>query len=138
MKYGERYRQTEEEKQKSCDLPDWCYHESTYVPDRWTQILINMENIMAYEMQPGKGTMWRNQSDNPKAPLWSGKIKIPEDAAGSTMQIAAWFNDEFTNNEGQTKKENFSLQLSPPWNPDGQTSGNNSSPKVHTKDDFPF
>ena len=51
---------------------------------------------MAYEHQPGKGTMFRNDSTNPKAPLWSGQIKIPEDAAGKTMQIAAWYNESYT------------------------------------------
>ena len=98
---------------------------------------------MAYEHQPGKGMMWRNEraDSNPKAPLWSGTVKIPEDAAGKTMQIAAWYNEAYTDNTGMTKKERWSLSITPPW--DGGSSGSSSfSPELRgpdvKKDDIPF
>ena len=97
---------------------------------------------MAFEHQPGKGTMFRNDSTNPKAPLWSGTVHIPEDAAGKTMQIAAWYNESYTDNTGATKKEKWSLSITPPWD-GGQSNGSRptyhtAEPKAHTKDDIPF
>ena len=99
---------------------------------------------MAYEHQPGKGTMFRNDraETNPKAPLWSGQVNIPEDAGGKTMQIAAWYNESYTDNTGATKKEKWSLSITPPWD-GGQSNGSRptyhtAEPKVHTKDAIPF
>ena len=97
---------------------------------------------MAFEHQPGKGTMFRNDSTTPTAPLWSGTVHIPEDAAGKTMQIAAWYNESYTDNTGATKKEKWSLSITPPWD-GGQSNGSRppyhtAEPKVHTKDDIPF
>ena len=97
---------------------------------------------MAYEHQPGRGNMFRNEraESNPKAPLWSGSIKIPEEAAGKTMDIAAWYNDAYTDKEGRSRKEKWSLSLSEPW--DGGSKGSFSSdargPDTAPKDDIPF
>jgi len=142
LRYGARYKRTVGKKRESFELPDWCVHTSTWVPDEWTKTLIDKETTMAFEHQPGKGTMFRNDSTNPKAPLWSGTVHIPEDAAGKTMQIAAWYNESYTDNTGATKKEKWSLSITPPWD-GGQSNGSRptyhtAEPKVHTKDDIPF
>jgi len=119
-------------------------HQPTWTPDEWTKTLIDKEKTMAYEHQSGKGSMFRNDraDTNPKAPLWSGQIKIPDDAAGKTMSIAAWYNESYTDNTGATKKERWSLSLSEPWD-GGESNGSRpkyhqAEPKVHTKDDIPF
>ena len=105
---------------------------------------------MAYnkEYQPGSGQMWRNSSDNPKATMWSGKVNIPADAAGKTMQIAAWFNEAYTYKVGYDVKENWGLSLTEPW--DGGSKSDSKSkdfgslgfPPASTrdteKDDVPF
>ena len=85
------------------------------------------------EYQPGSGQMWRNNSDNPKAPMWSGKIKIPEGSEGKTMQIAAWFNEAYTNKEGYDVKENWGLSLSEPG-PSHGDEGSRSDSRRERKD----
>ncbi len=144
MKYGARYKRTVGRKHESFELPDWCVHQPTWTPDKWTKTLIDKEKTMAYEHQSGKGSMFRNDraDTNPKAPLWSGQIKIPDDAAGKTMSIAAWYNESYTDNTGATKKERWSLSLSEPWD-GGESNGSRpkyhqAEPKIHTKDDIPF
>ena len=47
--------------------------------------------------------------------LWSGDIKIPEGSEGKTMQIAAWYNEAYTNKEGHNVKENLGLTITEPW-----------------------
>tara|TARA_R110002020_G_scaffold174059_8_gene365097 strand:+ start:186 stop:569 length:384 start_codon:yes stop_codon:yes gene_type:complete len=126
-------------KQKLCDAPEWFYHTTTYTVDDWTQTLINMEKKMAYKHQPGRGSLFRNESTNPKAPLWSGSIEIPEGAGGQTMDIAAWYNEAYTDKDGVSRKEKFSLGLSEPWNKESQPS--TYQPAVTStadKDDIPF
>ena len=58
------------------------------------------------------------------------------------MDIAAWYNEAYTDKEGRSRKEKWSLSLSEPWD------GGSSKPTYHTadlrgpdtpqKDDIPF
>lgn len=61
-------------------------------------------------------TLFRNKSDNAKAPGWTGPIEIGEDIADMIakgerkFQLAAWFNK---NAEGDQTKDRFNGTISP-------------------------
>ncbi len=54
-----------------------------------------------------RGAAFPRQSDNPKAPKWSGPVKIE----GRDYEISIW---EQTSRSG---KEFLSLKFGPPWKP---------------------
>jgi hypothetical protein len=103
---------------------------------------------MAYDYEPGKGKMWRNDSNHPKAPLWSGAVKIPEGSEGKTMQIAAWYNEAYTNKGGHNVKENLGLTITEPWEGESKSdfkpeyhkapSDNGATPRSTEGDNIPF
>lgn len=45
---------------------------------------------MAYEHPPGRGTLFKNNSENEKAPILKGKMKLLN---GETIFLAAWRRD---------------------------------------------
>ena len=42
---------------------------------------------MAYEQKPGQGSLFKNESDNEKAPIYKGKLMTPN---GELLNIALW------------------------------------------------
>lgn len=81
-----------------------------------------------------RGAAFPRQSDNPKAPKWSGPVKIE----GKDYEISIW---EQTSKSGQ---EYLSLKFGPPWQP--KEKGNYNAPKLAApkttdeadSDDIPF
>jgi len=65
-----------------------------------------------------RGAAFPRQSDNPKAPKWSGPVKIE----GKDYEISIW---EQTSQKGQ---EYLSLKFGPPWVPK-EKKGDYSAPK---------
>ena len=83
-----------------------------------------------------RGAAFPRQSDNPKAPKWSGPVKIE----GRDYEISIW---EQTSKSG---KDFLSLKFGPPWQPK-EKGGNYNAPKPAaprvtdepaTDDDIPF
>jgi hypothetical protein len=64
-----------------------------------------------------RGAAFPRQSDNPKAPKWSGPVKIE----GRDYEISIWPQ---TSKSG---KDFLSLKFGPPWKP--QEKGNYNAPK---------
>lgn len=48
-----------------------------------------MSNRKPIELDPGHGILWQKESDNPKAPAYSGVIEIPSNLTGRA-EIALW------------------------------------------------
>ena len=145
MKLGkEKWKYGGPSAQTSDDDPPWMYHQPA--PDPWEQTLNKWEQKkMAYEHNPGKGTMFYNDNSesNSKAPRWSGSVKVPEGWGGKTMDIAAWHNEGT-----EDRKERWSISLSEPWVPKSETSTSSSDgskwmkpapeTKTEDKDDIPW
>ena len=68
-----------------------------------------------------RGAAFPRQSDNPKAPKWSGPVKIE----GRDYEISIW---EQTSKSG---KEFLSLKFGPPWVPK-EKKGDYNAPKFQT------
>jgi len=80
-----------------------------------------------------RGAAFERQSENPKAPQWSGPVKIE----GKDYEISIW---QQTSKSG---KDFLSLKFGPPWQP--KEKGSYTAPKVETPrttdapdDDIPF
>jgi hypothetical protein len=92
--------------------------------------------------EEGRGKFWRQSSDNPKAPVYRGDVKIPKGWEGKVMQISVWHNPEHTNKDGFTSKEHWGIHLTEPWEGESKS---DFKPKYHVaperreqKDDIPF
>lgn len=48
-----------------------------------------MSDRKPIELDPGHGILWQKESDNPKAPIYSGVIEIPSNLTGRA-EIALW------------------------------------------------
>lgn len=77
-----------------------------------------------------RGAAFPRQSDNPKAPKWSGPVKID----GKDYEISIW---EQTSQKGQ---EYLSLKFGPPWVPKEKKGDYNApkpaAPRVTDEDDL--
>ncbi len=45
---------------------------------------------MAYEQRPGSGTLFRNETDNPKAPAYKGELCLED---GRVIRLAGWVKE---------------------------------------------
>jgi hypothetical protein len=45
---------------------------------------------MAYEARPGSGTLFRNETENPKAPAYKGELCL---ATGEVIRLAGWVKE---------------------------------------------
>jgi hypothetical protein len=87
---------------------------------------------MAYEMKEGQGSLFKNQSDNPKAPTLKGNVMIN----GQKMDIAGWVATDMQT--GQPRKDRngntwINITISEPYQPDDVKP---ASGQKSTHDDF--
>lgn len=66
-----------------------------------------------FEHEAGKGMVFQNKSDNPKAPQWTGHVKDPD---GRVWDISLWTHDD----EGhprltKSEKRKVDIALQVPW-----------------------
>jgi len=123
---------------------DWIYHKPK--PDEWEQTLNRWENKMengSYTFEKGKGKMWRNDyATTERHPQWKGKVVLPDTAEpGKTMEIAIWYNKEYTNKDGNAVKECQSVNIQEVYKKEGESYGNQfdrPAPPPVEKDDIPF
>jgi len=115
-------------------------------PDEWEQTLNRWENKMengSYTFEKGKGKMWRNDyATTEKHPQWKGKVVLPDTAEpGKTMEIAIWYNKEYTNKDGHPVKECQSINIQEVYKKEEESYGNQfnrPAPPPVEKDDIPF
>lgn len=62
---------------------------------------------MAYENKPNTGMLFKNKSDNDRAPVVKGFIILPD---GKKLEIAGWANTD------KNDEPYWSLKLSEPYN----------------------
>jgi hypothetical protein len=118
------------------DDPDWMWHQPA--PDPWEQTLNKWEKIaMSQYDEPGKGAMWRNESTNSNAPTWKGHIIIPENRGGQKMDIAVWYNNAYTNKNGEEKKERWNVSIQDPWDGGDGTDSSVSTSTSGTYEETP-
>ena len=134
MKHGKEKWTSGEQSVPTKD-DSWIYHQPA--PDPWEQTLNKWEKkAMSQYDEAGKGAMWRNETENPKAPTWKGHIIIPEDRSGKKMEISAWYNKAYTNQQGEEKKERWNIVVQDPWD-GGEASSSVSSGLSETYDSPP-
>lgn len=67
----------------------------------------NTQNAAPFTLPDMKGNLFRNDSPNPAAPLWKGKVVIE----GKTWALSAWEREDRNGNPF------LSLKVEEPWTP---------------------
>ena len=88
---------------------------------------------MAYEHKPGQGNLFKNASENPKAPALKGQVNVN----GKTLDIAGWVA---TDDQGQPKRDKngntwINLKVSEPYTPQSESF---QAPAPDFDDKIPF